>query len=87
MGTTNLRLIEILLGLKITDDKDGILQDVHWAAGNFGYFPGLCHEFHECSSAGGDHEKRPARTVPIDVGSEYVITCGDGNPALHNDVH
>ena len=39
MGTTNLRLIEILLGLNITDDKDGILQDVHWVAGDFGYFP------------------------------------------------
>ena len=27
------------LGVNITDDKNGILQDVHWAAGNFGYFP------------------------------------------------
>jgi carboxypeptidase Taq len=27
------------LGLNIADDKDGILQDVHWANGNFGYFP------------------------------------------------
>lgn len=27
------------LGLNITDDKDGILQDVHWACGYFGYFP------------------------------------------------
>ncbi len=27
------------LGLNITDDNDGILQDVHWACGNFGYFP------------------------------------------------
>lgn len=27
------------LGLNITDDNDGILQDVHWAYGNFGYFP------------------------------------------------
>ena len=27
------------LGLDITDDKDGILQDVHWANGYFGYFP------------------------------------------------
>lgn len=27
------------LGLSIADDNDGILQDVHWAAGNFGYFP------------------------------------------------
>ncbi|OPY51371.1 MAG: Carboxypeptidase Taq (M32) metallopeptidase [Methanosaeta sp. PtaU1.Bin112] len=27
------------LGLNITDDDSGILQDVHWAYGNFGYFP------------------------------------------------
>lgn len=27
------------LGLNITNDKEGILQDVHWAAGDFGYFP------------------------------------------------
>jgi carboxypeptidase Taq len=27
------------LGLYITDDNNGILQDVHWAYGNFGYFP------------------------------------------------
>lgn len=27
------------LGLNITDDNNGILQDVHWAAGDFGYFP------------------------------------------------
>jgi len=27
------------LGLNISDDNDGILQDVHWAFGSFGYFP------------------------------------------------
>jgi carboxypeptidase Taq len=27
------------LGVNITHDKDGILQDDHWAAGYFGYFP------------------------------------------------
>lgn len=27
------------LGLTIADDNNGILQDVHWAAGYFGYFP------------------------------------------------
>ncbi|RQW80688.1 MAG: carboxypeptidase M32 [Methanothrix sp.] len=27
------------LGLNITDDNNGILQDVHWAGGSFGYFP------------------------------------------------
>lgn len=27
------------LGLEVTDPSTGILQDVHWAQGNFGYFP------------------------------------------------
>jgi carboxypeptidase Taq len=26
-------------GIKVTDDADGVLQDVHWAAGLIGYFP------------------------------------------------
>lgn len=28
-----------LLGLKVPDDASGVLQDVHWSGGNFGYFP------------------------------------------------
>ena len=27
------------LGVKVTDDKHGALQDVHWSHGSFGYFP------------------------------------------------
>ncbi|MHB1836728.1 MAG: gluzincin family metallopeptidase, partial [Solirubrobacteraceae bacterium] len=28
-----------LVGLEVTDDANGVLQDVHWAAGLIGYFP------------------------------------------------
>jgi carboxypeptidase Taq len=28
-----------LLGVEVPDDARGVLQDVHWAAGSFGYFP------------------------------------------------
>ena len=28
-----------LLGVQVTSDAEGCLQDVHWAAGSFGYFP------------------------------------------------
>ena len=28
-----------LLGIEVPDDAHGVLQDVHWAAGLFGYFP------------------------------------------------
>ena len=27
------------LGVKVTSDTEGVLQDVHWAEGDFGYFP------------------------------------------------
>ena len=27
------------LGLTVTNDKEGILQDIHWSHGSFGYFP------------------------------------------------
>jgi len=30
---------EELLGLRVPDDRHGVLQDSHWAAGGFGYFP------------------------------------------------
>lgn len=32
-------LFEKLLGLSVPDDAHGCLQDVHWSAGLFGYFP------------------------------------------------
>lgn len=32
-------LYEKYLGVKPTDDKTGVLQDVHWSHGMFGYFP------------------------------------------------
>lgn len=33
------RLYRELLGLRVPDDRRGCLQDVHWSAGLFGYFP------------------------------------------------
>ncbi len=27
------------LGIKISDDSEGVMQDTHWAGGAFGYFP------------------------------------------------
>lgn len=31
-----------LLGLTPGNDREGVLQDVHWSAGAFGYFPSYC---------------------------------------------
>ncbi len=36
--TWNSRFQEYL-GIEVTDDADGVLQDVHWSAGLIGYFP------------------------------------------------
>jgi len=32
-------LMEKLVGIRPTDDRDGVMQDVHWPEGIFGYFP------------------------------------------------
>lgn len=32
-------MYEKYLGLKVNDDRIGVLQDVHWSHGSFGYFP------------------------------------------------
>jgi carboxypeptidase Taq len=31
-----------LFGLEPADDREGVLQDVHWSGGGFGYFPSYC---------------------------------------------
>jgi carboxypeptidase Taq len=31
-----------LLGLEPSTDREGVLQDVHWSDGSFGYFPSYC---------------------------------------------
>jgi carboxypeptidase Taq len=33
---------EALLGLRPKNDREGVLQDVHWSDGAFGYFPSYC---------------------------------------------
>jgi carboxypeptidase Taq len=33
------RLSEKLIGVRPRDDVEGVLQDIHWAFGEFGYFP------------------------------------------------
>jgi carboxypeptidase Taq len=35
-------LSEELLGLRPQNDREGVLQDVHWSDGAFGYFPSYC---------------------------------------------
>jgi carboxypeptidase Taq len=35
-------LAQELIGLKPANDREGVLQDVHWSGGMFGYFPSYC---------------------------------------------
>jgi carboxypeptidase Taq len=35
-------LSQELLGLTPANDREGVLQDVHWSGGAFGYFPSYC---------------------------------------------
>lgn len=34
------RLYKEYLGVEVPDDAHGVLQDIHWSMGDFGYFPG-----------------------------------------------
>lgn len=36
------KLSSELLGLEPSNDSEGVLQDVHWSDGGFGYFPSYC---------------------------------------------
>ena len=36
------RLSQEIIGLTPNSDKEGVLQDVHWSGGMFGYFPSYC---------------------------------------------
>ena len=47
-------LYERFLGIRPKNDAEGVLQDVHWSTGAFGYFPSytlgniLCAQLWEC---------------------------------------
>jgi len=56
------------LGIEVPDDAHGVLQDVHWSAGSFGYFPTyslgnvIAAQLWEAARAGiGDLEERIGR--------------------------
>ncbi|MCB1122655.1 MAG: carboxypeptidase M32 [Verrucomicrobiae bacterium] len=36
------RLSQEIIGLTPPSDREGVLQDVHWSGGSFGYFPSYC---------------------------------------------
>lgn len=36
------RKSEEIVGLRPRNDREGVLQDIHWSGGSFGYFPSYC---------------------------------------------
>lgn len=55
------RLYREYLGVEVPDDKHGVLQDVHWSGGMFGYFPSYALG----SAYGAQLLKRMAETVDV----------------------
>jgi len=64
-----------LLGVDVLDDKEGVLQDVHWSMGEFGYFPTY--------ALGNVYAAQiyDAMTKEVDVDSS--ISRGDFSPILN----
>lgn len=59
-----------LLGVVPPDDRQGVLQDVHWSAGEFGYFPTY--------TLGNLYAAQLLEAVADDVGPlEELVRCGD----------
>ena len=48
-------------GIEVTDDADGVLQDVHWSAGMIGYFPTYALGQSDCRTALGGSPGRDRR--------------------------
>ena len=61
---------ENLLGMSPSTDRDGVLQDVHWSDGSFGYFPSYC-----LGNMVAAQLWYRARTVRPDLEAEFG--CGD----------
>ena len=69
------------LGVDITNDKDGVLQDIHWASGNFGYFPAYA-----LGSLNAAQWRRPMRRDHPDLDKWFAL--GDfGIPAIWMKEH
>ena len=66
------RLYREYLGIKVPDDKHGVLQDSHWSGGNIGYFPSYALG----SAYGAQFLKKMKETVDV----EACLSRGDFGP-------
>ena len=64
-----------LLGLTVTNDRDGCLQDIHWFDGAFGYFP--CYSLGAMTAA-----QFFAAATDVEPGIPVAIEKGDFAPLI-----
>lgn len=69
------RLYKEYLGVDVPNDKEGVLQDVHWAGGMFGYFPSYALG----SAYGAQLLSKMKETVDVDA----AIESGNLAPVNH----
>nr|WP_143484592.1 carboxypeptidase M32 [Halalkalibacillus sediminis] len=70
------------LGIEPKNDSDGVLQDVHWSSGGFGYFPSYALGY----MYGAQLEQSMRKTLDL----EEVIHSGDLSPIknwLNDNIH
>ncbi len=63
-----------LLGIDIESDREGVLQDIHWSMGEFGYFPTY--------ALGNLVGAQIAHTMKSSLNIESAVRSGDFSPVL-----
>ncbi len=61
-----------LLGVEIKSDKEGVLQDVHWSMGEFGYFPTY--------ALGNLYAAQIYHTMNTSIDIDKIVASGDFSP-------
>jgi carboxypeptidase Taq len=65
---------EKYLGIKVPDDKQGCLQDVHWSHGSFGYFPTYSlGSFYAAQLFGACKKQNPQLFVYMESGETKIL--------------
>ena len=62
------------LGVEVPDDAHGVLQDVHWAGGSFGYFPSY--------ALGSAYGAQMLAVMKKDVDVDFCVEKGDLAPVV-----
>ncbi|MEN1969388.1 carboxypeptidase M32 [Lentibacillus sp. N15] len=77
----NEKMVEYL-GINPTSDQDGVLQDIHWAGGDFGYFPSY--------ALGYMYAAQFQHTMAKELNLDETVASGDFSPIrawLKKNIH